>query len=144
MSSLLDIYFLLLYDEPSSVFIAMKKYVIRGVIVAVVGLGVSMANKPERMQKKEEIVSELVMKKSDGEVMEKMDGVMMKKHGTYAAYSGTLAPEGKHVLFFHASWCPTCRAADADITAKQSSIPSGLVIHKVDYLTQVNSRKSMA
>jgi thiol-disulfide isomerase/thioredoxin len=133
MSSILDIYFLLLYDEASSVVIAMKKYVIIGVIVAVAGLGVSMASKPERMQKKEGIVSESMMKKSDSEVMEKMDGAMMKKQGTYAAYSGTLAPAGKQVLFFHASWCPTCRSADTDITSKLSDIPADVTIHKVDY-----------
>ena len=44
----------------------MKKYVIIAVIVAVVGLGVSVANKPERMQKKEGIVRESMMKKSFG------------------------------------------------------------------------------
>jgi len=120
MSSLLDIYFLLLYDEPSSVFIAMKKYVIIGVIVAVVGLGVSVANKPERMQKKEGVVSESMMKKSEVD-------------GEYDVTTGVPVAGMKNVLFFYASWCPTCRAADADITAKQSSIPSGLVIHKVDY-----------
>ena len=109
----------------------MKKYVIIAVIVAVVGLGVSVANKPERMQKKEGIVRESMMKKSEVD-------------GEYDVTEGVPVAGMKNVLFFYASWCPTCRAADADITAKQSSIPSGLVIHKVDYLTQVNSRKSMA
>jgi hypothetical protein len=36
-------------------------------------------------------------------------------------------------LFFAASWCSTCRAADRDIRAKLGEIPQGLVIFKTDY-----------
>lgn len=37
------------------------------------------------------------------------------------------------VLFFHASWCPTCKSLDTDIRANESDIPSDLTIFKVDY-----------
>lgn len=43
-----------------------------------------------------------------------------------AAHAGT-----KVVYFFHASWCPSCRATDAAIG--ESGIPDGLTVVKVDY-----------
>lgn len=45
------------------------------------------------------------------------------------------------VLFFHATWCPTCKAADQDINENLDSIPSDMSILKVDYDTNKNLRK---
>lgn len=42
----------------------------------------------------------------------------------------------KVLLFFHASWCPTCKVLEKDILSKKSSIPSQVVILKVDYDTE--------
>lgn len=39
--------------------------------------------------------------------------------------------EGRRILFFHAPWCPQCRALDASI--KESTVPSGVTIFKIDY-----------
>ena len=80
------------------------------------------------------------MMKKDGEVMmkkeESMKGdVMIKKSaGLYTAYSPdklALAKTSKVVIFFHAAWCPTCRALDAEITSK--GVKEGFTILKVDY-----------
>lgn len=47
-------------------------------------------------------------------------------------YDGAIAETpGLKVLFFHASWCPKCRALDADIEA--NAIPAGMTIFKVDF-----------
>ena len=43
------------------------------------------------------------------------------------------------VLFFHASWCPSCRTLDDDISA-QSSIDNILIL-KTDYDTQTDLKK---
>ncbi|WP_130178280.1 thioredoxin [Cryobacterium sp. SO1] len=53
--------------------------------------------------------------------------------GAYIEYSdGIVAKtEGTKVLFFHASWCPNCRALEKDINA--GPIPAGLTIIKVDF-----------
>jgi len=63
----------------------------------------------------------------------------MMHTGSYETYSPEKIPvkaaSGKVVLFFHASWCPTCRAVDADIKAHLSAIPAGLTILDVDYDT---------
>ena len=37
----------------------------------------------------------------------------------------------KVVLFFHASWCPTCQATETAL--KSSGVPDGLTVVKVDY-----------
>ncbi len=41
--------------------------------------------------------------------------------------------DGKVVLFFRASWCPTCRGLDSDIKANLGAIPDGVTILDVDY-----------
>ncbi len=55
----------------------------------------------------------------------------------YLPYSESLANTliGKSpvALFFHASWCPTCRLENEIITANISDLPKGTVILKVDY-----------
>lgn len=74
------------------------------------------------------------MMEKDGAMMEK-DGAMMSKgsYGVYDASKLAMAKDGKVVLFFKASWCPTCRALDADIKASLSDIPAGVTILEVDY-----------
>lgn len=53
--------------------------------------------------------------------------------GAYEAYSAdaVAATSGQRILFFHAPWCPQCRALDASIEA--GKIPDTVTIFKVDY-----------
>jgi len=51
----------------------------------------------------------------------------------YDANSLALAENGTVVLFFHASWCPSCRGLEDDINANLSAIPDNTHIVKVDY-----------
>lgn len=63
-------------------------------------------------------------------------GVMMTHSGSYQLYSPekiALASKGPLVLFFRASWCPTCRGLDSDIKSHLESIPENLTILDVDY-----------
>lgn len=56
--------------------------------------------------------------------------------GTYEPYAPeklTKANSGDVVLFFRASWCPTCKVVDSDIRARLSAIPGTLTILDVDY-----------
>ncbi len=58
----------------------------------------------------------------------------------YAAYQvDPGAVSGDVVLFFHATWCPSCRAADASLTG--DGVPAGLTVVKVDYDTETDLRK---
>lgn len=48
--------------------------------------------------------------------------------GDKSAYTDTNV-----VLFFHAGWCPNCRATEENLNADLAGIPSDLTIVKVDF-----------
>jgi thiol-disulfide isomerase/thioredoxin len=59
-------------------------------------------------------------------------------HGDYKDYSeSTVQNEQKAghkvVLFFHAQWCPFCKAANTAFINKRSQIPVGVTVLKTDY-----------
>jgi len=89
----------------------------------------------DAMMKADTTKTDSMMKKDETSMMDKGDTMM--KTGSYETY----APEkvalasATHdvVLFFRASWCPTCRALDADIKANLSKIPESLAILDVNY-----------
>ena len=49
------------------------------------------------------------------------------------------AENGDVVLFFHASWCPTCKSADSAISG--GTLPEGLTVLKVDYDSETELKK---
>ena len=64
--------------------------------------------------------------------------------GTYGPYSAdklALAADGDVVLFFHASWCPSCRALGSDIKENIASIPANTHILVVDYDNSTELKK---
>lgn len=63
------------------------------------------------------------------------------KNGQYIDYSAEVIAKttGTKVLFFHAPWCPQCRALEASIQA--GPIPSNVSIIKVDYDTNQTLRQ---
>jgi thiol-disulfide isomerase/thioredoxin len=86
---------------------------------------------PEEMEK-----MKMMEKKTDtGEIMKK-DSMTMSA-GSYEAYApekiATASLHGKVVLFFRASWCPTCRGLDADIRNHVNEIPKDITILDVNY-----------
>ncbi len=66
----------------------------------------------------------------------KAQTVMTKSYMDYSKADFDKAADKKRVLFFAASWCPSCRGADKDINANLKSIPESVVIFKTDYDTQ--------
>lgn len=81
------------------------------------------------------------------EMMQKGETAVMDKgmaKGTYEAYSSDKvmrAETGDVVVFFHASWCPSCRGLDADIQANMGSIPENVTILKADYDKETELKK---
>lgn len=80
------------------------------------------------------------------EMMEKdtMPAETMKKAGVYKAYDADMVAsnDAEHtLLFFHAAWCPSCRALDADIAQHAGTIPENVVIYKVDYDTATDLKR---
>lgn len=65
-----------------------------------------------------------------------IEPALVSSQGLYEVYSPeklALAETGQVILFFRASWCPTCRGLDNDIRSNLGSIPSGVAILDVDY-----------
>lgn len=82
---------------------------------------------------------------SGSEMMKPDESQMMKPTG-YMEYDAQKVTEAlsagqKVALFFHASWCPSCRALDKAITADVSSIPTDALIVKVDYDNSEDMKK---
>jgi len=64
--------------------------------------------------------------------------------GSYEAYSPqkiAMAETRDVVLFFHASWCPSCRALNGDIEKNVGAIPAGVTILKTDYDKETELKK---
>lgn len=81
-------------------------------------------------------------------IMEDKDAMMeadaMMESGSYEAYAQeklARAEKGDVVLFFHASWCPSCRGLNADIEKSLKAIPAETSILKVDYDTATELKK---
>lgn len=71
---------------------------------------------------------------------------MMQKSTGYVEYDAAkvteaLASGQKVALFFHATWCPSCKALDKAINSSLSSIPADTLIVKVDYDTSTDLKK---
>lgn len=97
-----------------------------------------MGNKDSLMEKEDET---MIPKEETG-MMDKEESMM--KVGFYEAYSIdklARAETGDVVLFFHASWCPSCRGLDASIEGNLKSIPEGVSILKLDYDTETELKK---
>ena len=75
-------------------------------------------------------------KSSDSMISTPSGDTEMTKAGTYTNYSESLlanASTGEVVIFFNASWCPTCKSTIKDINANLDKIPSSLTILSADY-----------
>ena len=124
--------------------------IIAGVLLAIGGAVLATQNKGSSGQSSSSIASSEAMMKKDsssssnsGTMMSK-DTEKMVKSGIYSDYSQNLlanANSGRVVLFFKASWCPTCNALDKDITSKLDKIPVNTSILKIDYDTSTDLKK---
>lgn len=83
---------------------------------------------PERSAMEEEVSLE-------GDMIDRVLG----SYETYAPEKLRVANSADVVVFFHASWCPICRAADSSFQATE--LPDGLVVLKADYDTETALRQ---
>ncbi len=104
------------------------------IAVALLGVGVFMylstANKADSILSEEEVMLDeptLIEEATEAEVIE---------NAAYIEYSTNVlkqAAEGRRILFFYASWCPTCIPADADFKANAAQIPQNITVVRVNY-----------
>jgi thiol-disulfide isomerase/thioredoxin len=61
--------------------------------------------------------------------------------GSYVDYSAEAlsGAEGRRWIFFHAGWCPQCRALEQDI--KTDGVPTGITIFKANYDSETDIKK---
>jgi thiol-disulfide isomerase/thioredoxin len=131
------------------------------VLVAIIGGGIYYTSQNDTSGTNEDAMKNSAMMEKDGDAMEgdammekdgdAMEGEAMEKEetqastGTYKAYSASAvnsAPaNATTIIFFHASWCPTCRSLDANINASAETIPAGYTILKADYDAETELRK---
>ena len=88
----------------------------------------------------DEAVDNTVMVKTEPEMIKDESDMTEKEaemmtSGNYESYTPEKISnaKGNTVLFFHASWCPSCRGLNSDIEKNLDNIPSDLTILKVDY-----------
>lgn len=71
----------------------------------------------------------------------------MGKAGSYVALADYQARMDSFagtrvVYFFHAGWCPDCKAADLALSASGAKLPAGVTIVKVDYDTETELKRT--
>jgi thioredoxin 1 len=131
--------------------------IIGGIALVVIAGGVyaSMIDKEDAMMegnvnepamvKEESMEADDMMKKEEVSMMddgmEKSETMMKGSYEAYAPEKLSRAETGEVVLFFHASWCPSCRSLNSDIEVNMGAIPEGVSILKVDYDKETELKK---
>lgn len=126
--------------------------IIAGVVIVLVGGGLFVANQQSQNPDEAKIAHEkaaMEEKKSTENVdpfatktqeqisMEKQKSMMEKSaNARYLPYSRVVFDqevENRRVLFFYASWCPTCRPTDANLKENENKIPEDATVIRVNY-----------
>ncbi|MBP9716441.1 MAG: thioredoxin family protein [Candidatus Levybacteria bacterium] len=64
---------------------------------------------------------------------ESSTAINSEKYFEYSKESLESSRDKRRVLFFYASWCPTCRPADANFKENQNNFSSDLTLIRVNY-----------
>jgi thiol-disulfide isomerase/thioredoxin len=91
------------------------------------------AMKKAEAKKKAAEMKKAEAKKKAAEMKKEADKMSMGK-GSYSEYDASKLSNAEHgtvILFFNATWCPTCVAANKNFNG--STPPDGLTLLKVDY-----------
>ncbi len=118
-------------------------------VAAGVGYSFSMQDKNDMMETEVAVQAPTESEKVDmvdgksmmSEEMAKPEEMVSGSYEAYAPEKLSFAQNGDVVLFFRASWCPSCRGLDKDIKENLASIPATLKILDVDYDTETELKK---
>jgi len=112
-----------------------------GLIIAIVAVGAFAmirnhnANSPD-IERKVAISEEAVSEQSES-AMERSPLIDYSP----SALADATKNGKKVVIFFHASWCPSCRAAEEDFKAHSEQIPKDVIILKADYDSEAELKR---
>lgn len=112
----------------------MKKIIL---IVAVIIVLIFITTRDKDTQTTEPI-SDLNNEMSQKEASDMVENIetISNNYQSYSSEKIAFAEEGNVVLFFKASWCPSCKALDDNINANIENIPENLLILDADYDTE--------
>jgi len=128
--------------------------IIIGVVVLIFGVGylvTSNTNEPVEVTQEpttdtvtEAETTEETVPARENDLDEEETATTDDATGVYTTYDADAIAESDadHILlFFHATWCPSCRALDADIIENADDIPPDVEIYKVDYDTATDLKR---
>lgn len=119
-----------------------KNTILIGVLVLALIGGIVYSRNSSSGSDKVMETSDVAMEKPADAMMEKKDAMekpadaMMINESRYVDYTPVAfdsAKDKKRVYFFHASWCPTCKTAHAELSGNPEKIPGDVVLFKTDY-----------
>lgn len=103
-----------------------KGIIIAGVFILVIfGGGFYITNQQFKTAEQ----AKIAMDKDD----KMMDKNITSRYVEYSKAALDQVADKRRVLYFYASWCPTCRPADADFKKNSSKIPEDMVVVRVNY-----------
>lgn len=112
-----------------------KNIILGGVIVIAIIAFVSLSGsyKEKQVVNTQDNFNERINFQNEETLNSNAANVVVGSYESYAPEKLAYTETGNAVLFFQASWCPTCRALDKDIKENLSNIPADLKILTVDY-----------
>src|SRR3989338_2346256 len=102
-------------------------------ILAVIGFGtyILFQNSSQSDENTATAPNNSMMKKDDRPM--ENDTIACSRYIQYSKSTIDSASSNRRVLFFYASWCPTCKPADASFTQNASKIPDDVTLIRVNY-----------
>ena len=105
-----------------------KGIIIAGVLVFVlVGGGLFVSNQQSQKTEKAKMVQE----KDDTKLMD--DKNSTSRYVEYSKSAHDQATDKRRVLYFYATWCPSCKIANEDFIANPDKIPEDVVVIRTNY-----------
>lgn len=113
----------------------MNKNIVLGgvVVIAVIAFIALSSSKGKQAINTQDNLNETTSVQNESITDSNIVNTVAGSYESYAPEKLAFAETGNVVLFFRASWCPTCRALDKDIKENLGAIPSDLKILNVDY-----------
>ena len=102
------------------------------VLLLIVGVVVLLRQSKQTSIREPGITQEAASESAPADVLESKESLIPYSS---EALDEAISNRKRPILFFHAAWCPYCRAAESDIREHSDVLPSNITIMKIDYDT---------